>query len=299
MESKWLEDFLSLARTRNFSRSSEERHVTQPAFSRRIKALENWLGTELFDRRTFPIGLTPDGRMFCDTAESILNQLNRERAHFRKQYHSDTPTLRIAAATTLNLNFIPGWLHGLQGQTGPLLTYILTKNFHDMVSDLGEGHVDLVLQYCTPEVPVLFDTARYEALTLSRENMVLASPVNADGTPLHDPARGRPIPYVGYSRDSYFQEIEKLAFNANPETSKLLQRCNESPTSEFLKRMAITFGTAVMLPESCMRDRIDSAPLLAIGGESWCFPLDIQIYRARSCDRPVVNRFWETLSGTC
>jgi len=45
MELKWLEDFVSLAETHSFSRSAELRHVTQPAFSRRIQALEAWLGT--------------------------------------------------------------------------------------------------------------------------------------------------------------------------------------------------------------------------------------------------------------
>ena len=40
MESRWLEDFLSLVDTRNFSRSAEARFTTQPAFSRRIKNLE-------------------------------------------------------------------------------------------------------------------------------------------------------------------------------------------------------------------------------------------------------------------
>src|SRR3546814_7081942 len=53
MELKWLEDFVSLANTGNFSRSAEERNVTQPAFSRRIKALELWLGAPLVDRSTY------------------------------------------------------------------------------------------------------------------------------------------------------------------------------------------------------------------------------------------------------
>ena len=52
MELKWLEDFLSLAETRSFSRSAEQRRVTQPAFSRRIRSLEIWLGTVLLDRST-------------------------------------------------------------------------------------------------------------------------------------------------------------------------------------------------------------------------------------------------------
>ncbi len=50
MNLSWLDDFLALAASGNFSRAAEERHMTQPAFSRRIRALEEWLGAELFDR---------------------------------------------------------------------------------------------------------------------------------------------------------------------------------------------------------------------------------------------------------
>ena len=50
MNLSWLDDFMSLAGSGNFSRAAEDRQMTQPAFSRRIRALEGWLGTELFDR---------------------------------------------------------------------------------------------------------------------------------------------------------------------------------------------------------------------------------------------------------
>ena len=40
MEIRWLEDFITLARTRHFSRAAEAQNVTQPTFSRRIKLLE-------------------------------------------------------------------------------------------------------------------------------------------------------------------------------------------------------------------------------------------------------------------
>ena len=59
MDIKWLEDFLSLVQTRNFSRSAQERHVTQSALSRRIQALEAWVGADLVDRSTYPLALTP------------------------------------------------------------------------------------------------------------------------------------------------------------------------------------------------------------------------------------------------
>ena len=76
MELKWLEDFVSLARTGNFSRSAGERHITQSAFSRRIQALETWLGVALIDRSTYPTSLTPAGREFRETAEEAVRMLH-------------------------------------------------------------------------------------------------------------------------------------------------------------------------------------------------------------------------------
>jgi LysR family transcriptional regulator, hypochlorite-specific transcription factor HypT len=53
MELIWLEDYFALAEILNFSRAADLRHVTQPAFSRRIKAVESWVGAALFSR-TWP-----------------------------------------------------------------------------------------------------------------------------------------------------------------------------------------------------------------------------------------------------
>src|SRR4051812_36616100 len=79
MELKWLEDFVSLARTGSFSRSAEERHITQPAFSRRIQALETWLGVSLIDRSTYPTTLTSAGQEFRETAEEAVRMLYGSR----------------------------------------------------------------------------------------------------------------------------------------------------------------------------------------------------------------------------
>ncbi|WP_315980356.1 LysR family transcriptional regulator [Aliamphritea spongicola] len=45
MELKWLIDFTALVEHGSFSKAAESRFVTQPAFSRRIRSLENWLGS--------------------------------------------------------------------------------------------------------------------------------------------------------------------------------------------------------------------------------------------------------------
>ena len=61
MDTKWLEDFVSLAKTRSFSRSAQLRHLTQPAFSRRLRSLQAWAGVALVDRSSYPTRLTAAG----------------------------------------------------------------------------------------------------------------------------------------------------------------------------------------------------------------------------------------------
>jgi DNA-binding transcriptional LysR family regulator len=88
MDTKWLEDFVSLAETRSFSRSAQLRHVTQSAFSRRIQSLEVWAGTELVDRSTYPTQLTPAGQILYAQALDVLQSLQNTRALLRERAHA-------------------------------------------------------------------------------------------------------------------------------------------------------------------------------------------------------------------
>ena len=74
MELKWFEDLIAVAEKGHFARAAETRFLTQSALSRRIKSLETWIGAELLDRTSHPIGLTPAGIEFMPTAREIVAQ---------------------------------------------------------------------------------------------------------------------------------------------------------------------------------------------------------------------------------
>lgn len=94
MEIKWIQDFLSQSKTHSFSRSAEERNVTQSALSRRIQALEAWLGAELVDRSTQPARLTAAGMLFQQQAEGILGQLMDIRTQLKGIQKLENTSLR-------------------------------------------------------------------------------------------------------------------------------------------------------------------------------------------------------------
>src|SRR3954447_17641353 len=114
METKWLEDFVRLAETRSFSRSAQLRHVTQPAFSRRIQALEAWAGTDLVDRSSYPTRLTPAGETFHAQALEILGGLQSARNMMRGHASAGHDTIEFALPHTLAFRFFPHWLMELR-----------------------------------------------------------------------------------------------------------------------------------------------------------------------------------------
>ena len=81
LETKWLEDFVALAATRSFSQAALRRHVTQPAFSRRIRSLEEVLGLTLVNRQRTPVELTEAGQLFLVTARNLTEQLGEVVRH--------------------------------------------------------------------------------------------------------------------------------------------------------------------------------------------------------------------------
>ncbi len=139
METKWLEDFVSLAETRSFSRSAQLRHVTQPAFSRRIQALEAWAGTDLVDRSSYPTRLTPAGRTLYEEALDMLQSLQNTRAMLRAHTSADKDMVEFAVPHTLAFTFFPAWLSGLRERFGPVKSRLIALNVHDAVLRLVEG----------------------------------------------------------------------------------------------------------------------------------------------------------------
>jgi DNA-binding transcriptional LysR family regulator len=76
----YLLDFKALAETGSFSRAAFVRNVTQPAFSRRIRALEDWAGAPLFQRGTTPVTLTDAGRAIGPAFQQAMLLLTQGQA---------------------------------------------------------------------------------------------------------------------------------------------------------------------------------------------------------------------------
>ncbi len=307
METKWLEDFVSLAETRSFSRSAQLRHVTQPAFSRRIQALEAWTGIDLVDRSSYPTSLTPAGETLHAQALEILEALNATRNMMRGFQAAGQDTIEFAVPHTLAFTFFPHWLMDLRQHfkgAAAMKTRLTALNVHDAVMRLTEGGCDLLIAYHHDALPLQLAPARYEMLSLGSETLApYSKPRAAGGEPMFRlPPTGRStasVPFLSYASGAYMARVVEMILQ-RAEVPLPLEAMYETDMAEGLKAMALEGHGLAFLPESSVRQELQAERLVRASAPGrFEATMEVRIYRERpEAARHVkagVQALWEHL----
>lgn len=295
MELSWLEDFLALVDSRNFSRAAEQRNCTQPAFSRRIKALEDWAGAPLFNRDSQPIALTPAGEQFRPAVDEILRRLYLGRDQVRRTHAATAETLRFAATHSLSQTFFPNWVRSVEemGRAGTIRLDSDTMQACERL--LIQGQCQFLLCHSDPGSPSPFDPRQFISAKVGAERLLPVTGYDENGKPaaLLPGTAERPLPYLAYSEESGIgRAVEVMLAAAGP---VWLDRCFVSHLAAVLRRMVLGGRGLAWLPESLIRQDLADG-LLVSAGEGWGVTLDIRLIRPRSRLVPAAEEFWRLVA---
>jgi DNA-binding transcriptional LysR family regulator len=293
MDTKWLQDFVTLAEVRNFTRAAEIRNLSQAAFSRRIQSLEHWLGAKLIDRTAFPTRLTAAGERFQIVAVGLLGQIGDAKTEI-----GDVPSrnhLRLAMPYALATTRLPEWWAAWSSDAG-LSCSVEVGNVHDTVSALSAGSVDLLICFHRATHPVQLDAARFDRQEIGREAirpyaskaLIGAGKAALPGTAL------QPIPLLMYSPTVYFARVVETAIESAPQ--RLFGfRAFEVEMSDVLGDLAQQgFGVAWLPDSSFQRGRLPE--LVAVGDGAWDIDVSIVAYRAVNNTRRALAEVWQRIS---
>jgi LysR family transcriptional regulator, hypochlorite-specific transcription factor HypT len=291
VDTKWLEDFVSLAETRSFSRSAQLRHVTQPAFSRRIQALEAWAGTDLVDRSTYPTRLTPAGDTFHAQALEMLDALHATRNLMRGHQAGGKDMIEFAVPHTLAFTFFPHWLMDLRPTFGALKSRLTASNVHDAVLRLTEGSCDLLIAYHHPAQPLQLAADRYDMLHLSTETLAPYAKAGPDGQPLFRlPGKaGDRVPLLAFASGAYMASMVDLIVK-QAGAPLHMEPVFETDMAEGLKAMALEGHGLAFLPHSSVRKELKAKRLVAAGPsdtpQALALTMEVRIYRQKPGQKP-------------
>lgn len=298
MDHKWLEDFVMLARERSFSRAALLRHVTQPQFSRRIRALELWAGADLVSRAGVPLSLTPAGEELLPVARRAVDSLTDARARIRQSSHG-LDWVTLATGRTLSRTAVPQWLEQVKRKVGDVRLRIVTGSIHEGATTLEQGGADFLLTFTHPRLPLVLDEQLFEGLTIGTDELVAVSAPRADGKPLHAlPGTPRkPVPTLGYAPTLALSQILQDGL-ARAGKDLHLRTVTESDFAESLHEQALQGVGVAWLPRALVASDLRSGRLVIADHNDAGIRYEIRLYRSRSARNELVDRIWRASAAT-
>jgi DNA-binding transcriptional LysR family regulator len=298
MELAWLEDFVALADCLNFSRAAERRNMTQPAFSRRVRALESWIGAPLFDRGSHRIALTPAGIQFQPVAQDILRRLYQARQE-ALDAQALASSLRFVSTFALSLTFFPAWMRKLEQTMALGPVELIADNMQACEKIMLGGQAQFLLCHHHPAAPHKLDPQDFVSIPIGQDKLIPLTAMSLDGQPQFrlPGSPGEPVPHLAYSERSGIGRI-LAAVRASEAPPVWLKPVFTSHLAIAMKTMAGDGRGVGWIPASLAAD--DLAPngaLVRAGDERWDVAVEIRLFRPRARQNDRAEDFWAVLTA--
>ncbi len=295
MDIEWLEDFLVLSDLSSFTRAAQTRNVTQSAFSRRIRSLEDWIGIPRVDRDTVPPRLTVAGHLFRDAAREMVRQLQDTRIALGHRSRAFSG-IKLFVSHSLIDHLLPEWIEHLSRRISGLKFDITAGETYDGMVALSGGRCDLLMVYYSPNAPITVDEKSCASVILGQDRLVPVCIPTDEGNPkyLINDLQSGAVPILSYPPETFFGRLLNRIIRfgpAHPQLSVVAQ----SPHSRILRTLALNGAGVAWMPERCVRDDFLAQRLVKINGEQWCSDVEIRLYASPERARLLELNLWENI----
>ena len=144
MRLDWLEDILAVIETGSFVEAAKRRFLSQPAFSRRIRMIEEYVGSELFDRTKKPVQLKSSVYGQQSEIRDLVVKLHELRNNLGNQDQDRDNQIIIASQHAITTSVAPALIKNLATING-LTTLLRSANRDECYALLMTKQVDLIL----------------------------------------------------------------------------------------------------------------------------------------------------------
>jgi len=297
MRLEWLEDIVAVIETGSFNAAAQRRFVTQPAFSRRIQAIEEYVGTELFDRHRKPVRLKPTVARHQEDIRHLVTQMKDLLYELRREGREAHNRIMIASQHSLTATRVPAIIE-LLSQRLDVRVRLRSANREECLALLMTKQVDLLINYQSAAEAAADAGDFLERACLGVEDLIPVYPSARLG-PLEDSYRRGDLPVIAYPSDVFLGRI----FNGEillqiPRGEFMLRRVETALTLAALQFAIKGIGVA-WVPESLARDAISRGLLCDLRGMLPSATLIIAALRRAGAHTSTENLLWDEILVAC
>ncbi|MEM7188949.1 MAG: LysR family transcriptional regulator [Pseudomonadota bacterium] len=297
MDFLWFRDLGHLAGTGHFSRAAELSHISQPAFSRRIKALEDWAGVTLVDRSQQPVKLTSAGAQILEAGQQALDRVETERREIQAaRAQPENYVVTFGAPHSIGWRFYPAWLQSFENSFGPVMSRLRADDLLNCVADLVAQQIDFVIAYSSLYAKGIETSAATESVLIGQDVLVPVCKPAADGAPMFDLRSDTSIqmPYLQFGEKAQISRHIRPLMLAHGLQRRLVAVYENSMAGALRIRARAGAGIA-WLPQTLVAPDLENGHLVLTGDQAWHVQLQIELHRCRGGENALTEKIWEYL----
>jgi LysR family transcriptional regulator, hypochlorite-specific transcription factor HypT len=296
MRLDWLEDMLAVVETGSFSDAAARRGLTQSAFSRRIRTIEDHVGTELFDRTRKPVQFRPGTAGHHDRILRLATALRQLRADLRHSGGQAANRIVIAGQHALSTSLTPDLIRRIEVLQGGIFIRLKSANLDECFALLLSRQADIALVYRLPgeDHPVAADYAAdyIETVTIGPDRLI---PVRSSLS--IEPPTGAEVPYIAFPPDVFLGKVmERHILPQIPDFVRYVARVETALTHAAMELAVGGLGIA-WVPASLAGPRIRSGQLTDLSDALPGCALAVTAVRLRGQPTPAEADVWAALSN--
>ena len=295
MRLEWLEDILAVIETGSFVEAAKQRFLSQPAFSRRIRMIEAYIGTELFDRSKKPVQLKPSIVNQQAGIRELAARLHELRNNLKKQGLDGENQIIIASQHAITTSVAPALIKDLAAING-LSTQLRSANRDECYALLMTKQADLILIHHS-EVDDLPDQHGFlQKYELARERLIPVCLHSERPTIEQDRSEGW-IPVIGYPADSFLGGVldREVFFKLRAHLN--IHRVAETSLTLAILPMTLAGVGIGWLPDSLVATDLSNGKLSDLSDWLPCCELRVMAIRLRDSESHIAPSIWDTVAA--
>lgn len=273
MRLEWIDDILAVLDSGSLARAAERRFLTQSAFTRRVRTIEDSIGATLFDRRRKPVTLMPGVAPLEPELRDLSVRLRRIAQDLRLSAGQAGRTLTFACQHAITTTVSPRVVSELTA-AGETSVRVRSGNQDECLMLLLSNEADFAIMYevpgdRTPVIPRAFDS-----VTLESDLLI---PVCAPA--ILSLATGPEFPVVSYPPDVFLGQVFNRAVSPRlPGGTTITSRAETALTLAMLQFALSEIGVA-WLPRSLVSDYLARGQLVRVDDVLPAQELEVRMIR--------------------
>lgn len=278
MDLRWLEDLIALAEAGSLTRAAALRNVTQPAFTRRIQQIEQWLGVPVIDRSVRPARVSPAILRKLEDVRALTGELRQLRRDV-VDWELSQRRISIASQHSLSAGLLPRFIARVQLQKPKLAIRLRSANREECHTLLMTRQSSMLVIYEVDGLPIAPNETLIERRVIGHDRLCpVVAPQRRDLL-ADDQTIPTRLPIIGYPPDVFFGNVVSSRILPLLQTRHHIDVMCETALVPSVLALAIEGVGIAWLPQTLCAPQLASGNLVELGPRYGS--VDMQIVSAR------------------